>query len=105
MERIQAERIILGIDPGTTGMLTEIDPSDPSSVPIKRAAPGRFGAVDAAADIQAADIVQTDSCSEHSFRRRATGRKRRWIRKAWRPKRRSLNGTKFFGSLWVSFKA
>lgn len=42
-----------GIDAGTTGMLVELDPSDPSSVPVKRAAPGRFGAVDAAAGLAA----------------------------------------------------
>ena len=35
------------------GMLTELDPADPSSVPVKHAAPGRFGAVDAAAGLAA----------------------------------------------------
>jgi secreted PhoX family phosphatase len=42
-----------GIDAGTTGILTELDPSDPGSVPVKRAALGRFGAVDAAAGLAA----------------------------------------------------
>lgn len=42
-----------GIESSTTGMLVEVDPSDPVSVPVKRAAPGRFGAVDAAAGLAA----------------------------------------------------
>ncbi len=42
-----------GIDPATTGLLTEVDPADPSSVPIKRVAPGRFAAVDVAAGLAA----------------------------------------------------
>lgn len=42
-----------GIEASTTGMLVEVDPSDPVTVPIKHAAPGRFGAVDAAAGLSA----------------------------------------------------
>ncbi|MBW6396541.1 DUF839 domain-containing protein [Roseomonas sp. HJA6] len=42
-----------GLESSTTGMLVEVDPSDPVSVPVKRAAPGRFGAVDAAAGLAA----------------------------------------------------
>jgi secreted PhoX family phosphatase len=35
------------------GMLTEFDPTDPSSVPVKHAGAGRFGAVDVAAGLAA----------------------------------------------------
>ncbi|GGJ29696.1 alkaline phosphatase PhoX [Neoroseomonas lacus] len=42
-----------GINPRAMGMLTELDPADPASVPVKHAAPGRFGAVDAAAGLAA----------------------------------------------------
>jgi secreted PhoX family phosphatase len=42
-----------GTDLAAGGMLTEFDPSDPSSVAVKHAAPGRFGAVDAAAGLAA----------------------------------------------------
>ncbi len=42
-----------GIDAAANGMLAELDPADPLAVPVKHAAPGRFGAVDAAAGLAA----------------------------------------------------
>lgn len=41
------------IESGTTGMITEVDANDPVSVPVKRAALGRFGAMDVAAALSA----------------------------------------------------
>lgn len=38
-----------GLDANAVGMLVEVDPSDPSFVPVKHAATGRFGPVDVAA--------------------------------------------------------
>ncbi|BDG71528.1 PhoX family protein [Roseomonas fluvialis] len=42
-----------GIDPATTGMVVEVDPTNPLWVPSKRAALGRFAPADAAAALSA----------------------------------------------------
>lgn len=42
-----------GLEPGAVGMLVEFDPTDPGYVPVKHAAPGRFGPVDVAAALSA----------------------------------------------------
>jgi secreted PhoX family phosphatase len=42
-----------GLDGGSTGMVAELDPSDPGFVPVKRPALGRFAPADAAAALSA----------------------------------------------------